>query len=295
MPARTDKTGIPLYFLPNTDSRSSMSSDASVTTAGNEIGSRLGSVGSQLRLAREAAGLTAVQLADSLHLGHEQLDALERGERERLPEPVFIKAMTRRIAVRLRMDPDPLLDELTIALAAEQAGRSQQKRAANPSPAVSNTTTSNAQPESRPSATLWKSVATLALLAGVGVGTALVFAKQQPMPTPAVAVNTAVTQPAPETRQPAAITEPDPSLTPPSAAPSVTVTSQEPSWLEIRNPDGETLYEGTLDGETPLAVNPGDEIYAGRPDLVLISNGNNRPRPLGDISDIRWHKITPGP
>ena len=75
----------------------------------------------------------------------------------------------------------------------------------------------------------------------------------------------------------------------------MTVTSQEPSWLEIRNPDGETLYEGTLDDETPLAVNPGDEIYAGRPDLVLISNGNNRPRPLGDISDIRWHKITPGP
>ena len=272
-----------------------MSSDASLTTEGNEIASRFGSVGSQLRLAREVAGLTAAQLADSLHLGHEQLDALERGERERLPEPVFIKAMTRRIAVRLRMDPDPLLDELTIALAAEQAGRSQPKRAANPSPAVSNNTSSNAQSESRPSAMRWKSVATLALLAGVGVGTALVFAKQQPMPTPEVAVNTAIPQPAPETPQPAAITEPDPSLTPPSAAPSVTVTSQEPSWREIRNPNGETLYEGTLDDETPLAVNPGEEIYAGRPDLVLISNGNNRPRPLGDISDIRWHKITPGP
>ena len=272
-----------------------MSSDASVTTAGNETAFSLGSVGSKLRLAREAAGLTAAQLADSLHLGHEQLDALERGERERLPEPVFIKAMTRRVAVRLQMDPDPLLHELTIALAAEQAGRSQPKSAANPSPAVSNNTASNAQSESRPSETLWKSVATIALLGGVGVGTALVFAKQRPMPTPAVAVNTALRRPAPETPKPATTTEPDPSLTLPSAAPAVTVTSQEPSWLEIRNPDGATLYEGTLDDETPLAVNPGDEIYAGRPDLVLISNGNNRPRPLGDISDIRWHKITPEP
>ena len=272
-----------------------MSSDASANIARNETASRLESVGSQLRFAREAAGLSAAQLADSLHMGHEQLDALERGERERLPEPVFIKAMTRRVAARLQLDADLLIQELTIALAAEQTGRSQQKRAANPSPAVSNTRASKSQSESTPSATLWKSVATIALLGGVGVGSALVFAKQRPMPTPAVAVNAALPQPAAETAKPATTTEADPSLTPPSAAPAmtVTVTSQEPSWLEVRNADRETVYVGTLNDETPLTVNPGDEIYAGRPDLVLISNGNNQPQPLGDISDIRWHKITP--
>ncbi|MCT0251364.1 helix-turn-helix domain-containing protein [Synechococcus sp. CS-197] len=270
-----------------------MSSDASANIARNETASRLESVGIQLRSAREAAGLSAAQLADSLHMGHEQLDALERGDRERLPEPVFIKAMTRRVAARLQLDADPLIHELTIALAAEQTGQSPQKSAAKPSPAVSNTRVSNAQSESTPSATLWKSVATIALLGGVGVGSALVFAKQRPVPTPAVAVNAALPQPAAETAKPATTTEADPSLTPPSAAPAVTVTSQEPSWLEVRNADRETIYVGTLNDETPLAVNPGDEIYAGRPDLVLISNGNNQPQPLGDISDIRWHKITP--
>ena len=80
-----------------------------------------------------------------------------------------------------------------------------------------------------------------------------------------------------------------------SEPPAFTITSMEPSWLEIRNAQRETVYMGTLETEKVLTVNPGDEIYAGRPDLVLISNGNNRPRPLGDISDIRWHKITPGP
>ncbi|MGB1196776.1 MAG: helix-turn-helix domain-containing protein [Synechococcus sp.] len=276
-----------------------MSSDASANIARNETASRLESVGSQLRSAREAAGLSAAQLAESLHMGHEQLDALERGERERLPEPVFIKAMTRRVAARLQLDADPLIHELTIALAAEQKGQSPQKSAAKPSPAVSNTRVSNAQSESTPSATLWKSVATIALLGGVGVGSALVFAKQRPMPTPAVAVNAALPQPAPETAKPATTTEAEPSLTSPSAAPdvtetvTVTVTSQEPSWLEVRNADLETVYAGTLNDETPLTVNPGDEIYAGRPDLVFISNGNNQPQPLGDISDIRWHKITP--
>lgn len=270
-----------------------MSSDASANIARNETASRLESVGSQLRSAREAAGLSAAQLADSLHMGHEQLDALERGERESLPEPVFIKAMTRRVAARLQLDADPLIHELTIALAAEQKGQSPQKSAAKPSPAVSNTRVSNAQSESTPSATLWKFVATIALLGGVGVGSALVFAKQRPMPTPAVAVNAALPQSAAETAKPATTTEADPSLTPPSAAPAVTVTSQEPSWLEVRNADRETVYVGTLNDETPLVVNPGDEIYAGRPDLVFISNGNNQPQPLGDISDIRWHKITP--
>ncbi len=272
-----------------------MSPDASANIEGNETASRLESVGSQLRFAREAAGLSAAQLADSLHMGHEQLDALERGERERLPEPVFIKAMTRRVAARLQLDADLLIQELTIALAAEQTGRSPQKRAANPSPAVSNTRASKSQSESTPSATLWKSVATIALLGGVGVGSALVFAKQRLMPTPAVAVNAALPQPAPETAKQDTTTEADPSLTSPSAAPAmtVTVTSQEPSWLEVRNADRETVYVGTLNDETPLTVNPGDEIYAGRPDLVLISNGNNQPQPLGDISDIRWHKITP--
>ena len=270
-----------------------MSSDASANIARNETASRLESVGSQLRSAREAAGLSAAQLADSLHMGHEQLNALERGERESLPEPVFIKAMTRRVAARLQLDADPLIHELTIALAAEQKGQSPQKSAAKPSPAVSNTRASKSQSESTPSATLWKSVATIALLSGVGVGSALVFAKQRLMPTPAVAVNAALTQPAAETAKPDTTTEADPSLTPPSAAPAVTVTSQEPSWLEVRNADLETVYVGTLNDETPLTVNPGDEIYAGRPDLVLISNGNNQPQPLGDISDIRWHKITP--
>ena len=270
-----------------------MRSEQSADKARHETASKLVTVGSQLRSAREAAGLSSAQLADSLHMGHEQLDALEKGERDRLPEPVFIKAMTRRVAARLQIDADPLVHELSIAMAEGQAERSHQTTPSTPSPLVSRDKPSPARSGSNPSATIWKAAATIALFAGVGVGSALVFAKQRQISPPAVASNTTLRPPTQEIPEPLMTTEPDSSLIQTSEAPSLSITSREPSWLEVRNANRETVYEGTLDGESPLAVNPGDEIYAGRPDLVLLSIGDNPPEPLGDISDIRWHKITP--
>lgn len=272
-----------------------MSSEESADKARHETASKLVTVGSQLRSAREAAGLSGAQLADSLHMGHEQLDALEKGERDRLPEPVFIKAMTRRVAARLQIDADPLIHELGIAMAEGQAERSPKTTPPTPSPRISRYKPSPARSESNPPATIWKAAATIALLAGIGIGSALVFAKQRQISPPAVASNTTSRQPTPETPEPAVTTERESSLISASEAPALSITSQEPSWLEVRNANRETVYEGTLDGESPLAVNPGDEIYAGRPDLVLLSVGNNPPQPLGDITDIRWHKITPEP
>ncbi|MBL6797940.1 MAG: DUF4115 domain-containing protein [Synechococcus sp. BS307-5m-G39] len=272
-----------------------MRPDESADKARHETASKLVIVGSQLRSAREAVGLSGAQLADSLHMGHEQLDALEKGERDRLPEPVFIKAMTRRVAVRLQMDADPLIHELSIAMAEEQAKGSPTTTPPTPSPLISGDKPSPARSGSNPSATIWKAAATIALLAGVGIGSALVFAKQRQISPPAVASNTTSRPPTPETPEPTVTTEPESSLIPASEAPALSITSQEPSWLEVRNANRETVYEGTLDGESPLAVNPGDEVYAGRPDLVLLSVGNNPPQPLGDITDIRWHKITPEP
>lgn len=272
-----------------------MRSEESADKARHETASKLVTVGSQLRSAREAAGLSGAQLADSLHMGHEQLDALEKGERDRLPEPVFIKAMTRRVAARLQIDADPLIHELSMAMAEGQAERSPKTTPPTPSPRISRYKQFPALSESNPPATIWKAAATIALLAGIGIGSALVFAKQRQISPPAVASNTTSRQPTPETPEPAVTTERESSLIPASEAPALSITSQEPSWLEVRNANRETVYVGTLDGESPLAVNPGDEVYAGRPDLVLLNDGNNPPKPLGDITDIRWHKITPEP
>ena len=50
-------------------------------------------VGQAIRLGREARSISRDDLANRLRMGCEQLEALENGELQRLPEPVFVKAM----------------------------------------------------------------------------------------------------------------------------------------------------------------------------------------------------------
>ena len=74
--------------------------------------SGLETVGEAIRLGREAQAILRDDLANRLHMGCEQLEALENGELQRLPEPVFVKAMVRRLASHLRLDADALVDAL---------------------------------------------------------------------------------------------------------------------------------------------------------------------------------------
>ena len=68
--------------------------------------------GRQLAEARAATGLTQEQLAAQMHMGVEQLAALERGDQDELPEPVFIKAMVRRLSSHLGLDADAMVQAL---------------------------------------------------------------------------------------------------------------------------------------------------------------------------------------
>ena len=82
-----------------------------------ESAATLQDIGAVLRQARESQGMTCDQLAGSLNMGTEQLQALESGDLQRLPEPVFVTAMTRRVASKLNVDSDPLIQRLQTALA----------------------------------------------------------------------------------------------------------------------------------------------------------------------------------
>ena len=82
------------------------------THATNDDASALRLVGQVLKDGREQRELNQQQLANRLHIGVEQLVALETGRIDGLPEPVFVKAMVRRIASYLQIDPDPLVAQL---------------------------------------------------------------------------------------------------------------------------------------------------------------------------------------
>ncbi|MFN5194889.1 MAG: helix-turn-helix domain-containing protein [Cyanobacteriota bacterium] len=81
-------------------------------------------LGRQLAMGRLQAGLDLADLADRLHLGHEQLLALEEGDGERLPEPVFVVAMARRVAGVLAIPIEEPLNAFKLAVAAEHEPRS---------------------------------------------------------------------------------------------------------------------------------------------------------------------------
>ncbi len=63
-------------------------------------------LGRRLVQAREASGRSLEEHADRLNMGREQLQALEAGNRDGLPEPVFVIAQARRVAASLGIEID---------------------------------------------------------------------------------------------------------------------------------------------------------------------------------------------
>ena len=74
--------------------------------------SPLQKVGEFLREGRQGRNLSVEDLSSSLRIGKEQLIAIEEGDENSLPEKVFIKAMVRRIAEKLKLDTSFIFEEL---------------------------------------------------------------------------------------------------------------------------------------------------------------------------------------
>ncbi len=257
-------------------------SDSEQTKDGATV-STLQEIGELLRQARVNQGLSCDQLAQSLKMGSEQLQALETGDLERLPEPVFIKAMTRRVASKLGLDGDSLISRLHDVLPAP-------KTANNPSSAAggafAKSVVSTVSESSKRPVMPWQRLALAALTIGAVTGGAMVVASQRR------SVELASMKAVTVLKQPTA-TPPQPVSSEGKASGQISITSQEPSWISIRNGDGDVVYEGTLSERKILPADSQLEILPGRPDLVLISHGDDAPKPLGPIDQVRWYKLNP--
>ena len=267
-------------------SREPFSSDPQRDSKQDDI-SDLQHVGQVLQRAREAQGLSLHALADSLHMGDEQLKALETGDRAHLAETVFVRATVRRVASKLRLDPEPLIAALR-SLDGPQplrrlSGRSQ--RAETP-------IRPHESPAARRRGLIRLATATTAVLATLAAGwswgqsTLLRQAKDNEA-APSGPASSGASQ---TTRHPRAS-----SHTSSSGAPTLTIRTSEPSWIALRNQNGELLFEGMVDKEKTIAASEGLEIYAGRPDLVSVNGAGQHQQPLGPIDQIRWYRISAGP
>ncbi len=70
------------------------------------------SAGTLLRGAREAAGLHIGALAVSLKIPVKKLEALEADDLEQLPDAVFARALAATVCRTLKIDPEPVLQQL---------------------------------------------------------------------------------------------------------------------------------------------------------------------------------------
>ena len=89
-----------------------------------------------LREAREARGLSLVQVQQELRISLRFLEALENGQYQLLPTPVHVRGYLRNYARLLKLDPQPLLDRY-VALKGQDvpaAGHSQMPAPDNPLP-----------------------------------------------------------------------------------------------------------------------------------------------------------------
>ena len=245
--------------------------------------STLQEIGELLRQARVEQGLSCDQLAQSLKMGSEQLQALETGDLERLPEPVFIKAMTRRVASKLGLDSDSLISRLHDVLPAPKTANNPSSAAGG---AVAKSVVSTVSESSKRRVMPWQRLALAALTIGAVTGGAMVVASQRR------SVELASMKAVTVLKQPTA-TPPQPVSPEGKASGQISITSQEPSWISIRNGEGDVVYEGTLSERKILPADSQLEILPGRPDLVLISHGDDAPKPLGPIDQVRWYKLNP--
>lgn len=262
-------------------------------------------LGEQLQQARETAGVSAEDLARRLRMEPRQLQALEEGDHSRLPEGVFVVALARRVAGALHAD----LEEAILAVRqsrlmrrelAVKTSRPQEAGPGQASPTIPSAA-STARHDQRPAAPRgsmpWRWPLLAAVLVTCGLAAAwLLFPQQTPggrrspaasRPKPAAATSTQVPTPA---RATVSSSAPAPA---PAEPDSLRLIAREPSWIEVREVNGRTLFEGTLTGEKRFPLGRGIEVIAGRPHAVTAAIGPAPGVPLGGVADIRWKRFSP--
>jgi cytoskeletal protein RodZ len=226
-------------------------SDPSALGSGAEAFDR-NNIGSRLRAAREAKGLTLNQLADQTRVRVAALEAIEAGDFERLPEPIYVQSYLRAFAQAVGLPVEPVLEAF--------------RRAAPsmPAPSAVAVAVSRRTIETRPSSSVSVGgiVAVLAVLAAIG-GYLFISFRSQAISNPA-AVQTPSTATISDPPGTTASTNPsnttmpgndtssntDPSNTDPNATDPNTVTSNVNLSVTSTPPGASVLLDGIRIGVT---------------------------------------------
>jgi cytoskeletal protein RodZ len=222
----------------------------------DEVTGEAGTAGQQLRIAREAQGITLEDVAARTRIPTRHLQSLEEGEWSKLPAPTYTIGFAKSYASVVGLDRNEIGD----ALRTEMGGGA---LAARPEAQVFE--------PADPARVMPRWLVLLALLALVGVAAAFLWNRNREL-TPDEPVAEA-TAPVPGTPAPAA---PAPASATPAANGPVVITANEPAWIQVSERGGATLFQGELGSgqsyEVP-ATATAPVLRTGRPQSIRISVG----------------------
>ncbi|TVS06733.1 MAG: helix-turn-helix domain-containing protein [Cyanobium sp. PLM2.Bin73] len=255
-------------------------------------------LGQRLSEARQACGITLEQHADRLNMGREQLQALEAGDREGLPEPVFVIAQARRVATSLGIQIDEEIAALRSSdgFQTPRATRAPAERSQQDAAATSETPPSaprSAPAQQRPTAWPLPLMALITLLVAASALLALRQVARRPANPPDREAAGTVLEPVADAARPSASADPGADQGPGPG--ELVLQPIQPSWVEVRGADGTTLFRGSLEQEQRFPLATRLEVLAGRPDLVQVSLGEAPAEAMGAIEDVRWRRFSADP
>lgn len=238
---------------------------------------QLSELGTLLQTARQQQGLALEVMAAKTLIRPSLLAAIEQGDLDSLPEPVYIRGLIRRYGDVLQLDGETLASQFFTP-------PSIQRRSWQESPAA----------QLRP-LHLYGAYFAL-LLAAVG-GLSYVLRQTAPEATmlpplaPLSEVETATVNSAPDDSTTALAPEADD----PQAPITVRMTLTGQSWIRITS-DGKTEFEGILQsGDTRLwLADQALTIRAGNAGGVMVSYNNEQAEALGQPGMVREVTYSPG-
>ncbi len=222
---------------------------------------QLKEIGIQLRQLRQEHSISTEEIAAKTHIQLRLLQALEEGESDQLPEPIFIQGFIRRYAEALNLDGSTLAQTFPV----------------NELP-INDKTSSKEVPQLA-FTTFQPCLLYISTLLVIGIASGLLYLLNRPY----------TVQPELQTAN-----FPQPSVSPtPQASQSdfpiqVRVSLNDESWLRVTE-DGKIQFEGILTKGTQKTWTAQKQliIRAGNSGAVLLSFNGQEPKTLGNPKEVK--------
>ena len=228
-----------------------------------------------LRQARERTGLRVEALAATLKVPVRQLEALEAGRYDELPDPTFARALASSVCRVLKTDPGPILASLP-ALARVRLGEPE-NALHTPLPSATASTVL-ARAASAPIQRLSAPVAVALFLLVAALTLWFLLPRQAPEPAPAGAEPQLATL-APDVARPDVPTlTPTPVPAPAPAAPAtqpevLRLSADQTAWVQVTGASGRVLLQRSMQPGESVVFNDDLplQLVIGRADAVRVS------------------------